>query len=410
MAMGNYSLFSVIGIEIEYMLVDKATLNVRPQSDTILQALSRGELTNEVALENIAVSNELVMHVLEFKNNGPAPVSPDIVTHFKDAIQRLQPLLEEQQLMLLPTGAHPWMNPALETQRWPHGNREIYQQYDQIFNCHGHGWANLQSMHVNLPFANDDEFNLLHNSIRLLLPLLPSVAASTPFLDGKLTGMQDSRLYFYDKNQQRIPEITGLVVPEFVQSEAEYHRDILTPMYEAIRPYDPKGILQHEWLNSRGAIAKFEYGAIEIRLIDSQECVQADYAIASAIVAILKHWVNHSHYFLDNPCDTAILAALYQQSLHDGLDTPIESRELSRQWQLSRGVKTCRDVWAVLIEQVSADLDYPCQTALETILSQGNLSQRMVRACGNDISHHTLKRLYRQLGDCLLTNQQLHAL
>ncbi|KTC97574.1 carboxylate-amine ligase [Legionella erythra] len=408
--MGNYSLFSVIGLEIEYMLADKTTLNVRPQSDTILQALAGGELTNEVALGHIAVSNELVMHVLELKNNGPAPVSPDLVTHFQAAIQHLQPLLDEHQLMLLPTGAHPWMNPTVETQRWPHGNREIYQQYDQIFNCHGHGWANLQSMHVNLPFANQDEFNLLHNSIRLLLPLLPSLAASTPFLDGKPTGMQDSRLYFYDKNQQKIPEITGLVVPEFVRSEAHYRRDILTPMYEAIRPHDPKGILQHEWLNSRGAIPKFEYGAIEIRILDSQECVQADYAIASAIVAILKHWISHSHYFLDNPCDTAVLAALYQQSLHDGLETPVESSELGRQWQLSRGVKTCRDAWALLIERISTELDHACQTALETILSQGNLSQRLVRACGQDFSHHTLMRLYRQLGDCLLTNQQLHAL
>lgn len=69
--MGNYSLFSVIGLEIEYMLADKTTLNVRPQSDTILQALAGGELTNEVALGHIAVSNELVMHVLELKTMAP---------------------------------------------------------------------------------------------------------------------------------------------------------------------------------------------------------------------------------------------------------------------------------------------------------------------------------------------------
>lgn len=408
--MGDYSLFSVIGLEIEYMIVDKNTLQVKPQSDAILQALAGGALTNEVALGNIAVSNELVMHVLELKNNGPAPISTDIVTQFQQTLHHLHPLLDDQHLMLLPTGAHPWMDPAQETQRWPHGNREIYQQYDQIFNCHGHGWANLQSMHVNLPFANDDEFNLLHNSIRLLLPLLPAIAASTPFLDGRPTGMQDSRLYFYDKNQQKIPQITGQVIPEFVTSETAYRRDILAPMYEAIRPFDPKGILQYDWLNSRAAIPKFEYGAIEIRIIDSQECVQADYAIARAIVAILKNWINSSHYFLDVPCDTRALAALYQQCIHDGLDTAIDSSELSRQWQLRHGARTCRDAWSFLIEHVSTELDAQSQTVLETILSQGNLSQRLLRACGQDYSRATLMRLYRQLGDCLLTNQPLHAL
>ena len=41
--MSDYSLFSVIGIEIEYMLVDKTSLNIQPKSDVILKELA-GEL------------------------------------------------------------------------------------------------------------------------------------------------------------------------------------------------------------------------------------------------------------------------------------------------------------------------------------------------------------------------------
>ncbi|HAL85576.1 MAG TPA: hypothetical protein DCM31_01010, partial [Deferribacteraceae bacterium] len=37
-------------------------------------------------------------------------------------------------------------------------------------------------------------------------------------------------------------------------------------MYRDIAPYDPECILQEEWLNSRGAIARFDRKAIEIRL------------------------------------------------------------------------------------------------------------------------------------------------
>ena len=66
--MSNYPLFSVLGIEIEYMLVDKDTLAVQPKSDVILHTLA-GKSINEVVLGDIAASNELVMHVIELKNN-----------------------------------------------------------------------------------------------------------------------------------------------------------------------------------------------------------------------------------------------------------------------------------------------------------------------------------------------------
>lgn len=405
--MSKYSLFSVIGIEIEYMLVNKDTLNVQPQSDLILRSFA-GKTVSEVAMGDIALSNELVMHVLELKNNGPAAPATDIATQFQQALETLQPVLAAHHLQFLPTGAHPWMNPLTETQRWPHDNAEIYRQYDTIFNCQGHGWSNLQSMHVNLPFANDQEFNLLHNAIRLLLPLLPAMAASTPFLDGHYTGMQDTRLDFYGKNQASIPSISGTIIPEFICSANEYQQKILTPMYQAISPFDPHGILQHEWLNSRAAIPKFEYNAIEIRILDTQECINADIAIAKAILAILKNWVHQSTYFLDKPCDTLRLKALYDKTRVNGLDVFVEDRELSVQWQLGRTAKTCRDVWSQLIESVSTELDNTSQCALEYILSQGNLGERLLRACGNDHSRATLSRVYRQLGHCLLSNQQLN--
>ncbi|MCC5792616.1 MAG: glutamate--cysteine ligase [Legionellaceae bacterium] len=402
--MSDYPLFSVIGIEIEYMLVDRDTLAVAPRSDRVLEALA-GKLVNEVALGNIAASNELVLHVLELKNNGPQLPQARIRDDFQQTIVAMQPLLAQHQLQLLPTGAHPWMNPVSDTQRWPHGNKAIYQQYDAIFNCQGHGWANLQSMHVNLPFATDDEFCHLHNRIRVLLPLLPALAASTPFLEGKATGLLDSRLDYYAKNQQRIPSISGQVIPEFIASEAEYHRRILAPMYRDIRPYDPQGILQHEWLNSRAAIAKFEMMAIEIRIIDSQECVGADIAIALAIHALLKKWHSQSDYILERPCDTPRLKALYEQCIKKGMSAWVDDRELLQQWQLPCRSMTVREVWSMLLEGIGPDLDLVSQRHLEHILSQGNISERLLRATDGQYHQARLRELYRQLADCLLKNQ-----
>ena len=40
-------------------------------------------------------------------------------------------------------------------------------------------------------------------------------------------------------------------------------------MYRQIAPLDPDHVVQYEWLNSRGAIARFDRNAIEIRVIDT---------------------------------------------------------------------------------------------------------------------------------------------
>ncbi len=405
--MSKFPLLSVIGIEIEYMIVDDVSLDIQAKSDLILHRLAGGNLVNEVALDEIAVSNELVMHVIELKNNGPKPPSHPIAQAFQSVIQQLDSLLKEDHLRLLPTGAHPWMNPLLETKRWPYGKKDIYQQYDKIFNCQGHGWANLQSMHVNLPFANDEEFSQLHNTIRLLLPLLPALAASSPFLDGCASGILDRRLEFYEKNQQSIPSISGNIIPDFINSQQDYENKILKPMYQDIQVVDPKGTLQHEWLNSRAAIPKFDCQAIEIRILDTQECINADIAIAKAIHAILTHWYETgSHVYREKIYPTEKLKALYNQSYRTGLGVASEDKAILEQWQLTKLKKTSlRDIWTALIEQVSSKLDETSQKSLEHILSQGNLSERLLKACQHDLRKDKLKELYQQLGDCLVKNQ-----
>ncbi len=158
----------------------------------------------------------------------------------------------------MPTAMHPWMNPRTETRIWPHENAEIYAAYDRIFDCKRHGWGNLQSMHLNLPFADDHEFARLHAAVRLLLPILPAIAASSAIAEGRNTGWMDFRMENYRTHQARVPLTIGKVIPDTVSSRVAYERDILAPMYREIEALDAKRILQHEWLNVRGAVPRFD--------------------------------------------------------------------------------------------------------------------------------------------------------
>ena len=65
--------FEAYGIEIEYMVVDTATLAVRPIVDELLRAHA-GRITGDFEDGAITWSNELALHVVELKHTAPSPL------------------------------------------------------------------------------------------------------------------------------------------------------------------------------------------------------------------------------------------------------------------------------------------------------------------------------------------------
>ena len=160
------------------MLVDAETLDVAPAADELLEAAA-GKATDEFENGDVAWNNELALHVIELKCNGPRPSLSGLGEAFGANVALANAKLDRDGRRLMPTAMHPWMDPA-DVVLWPHGTRVIYETFDRIFSCKGHGWANLQSMQINLPFHGDEEFSRLHAAIRFLLPILPGLAASSP--------------------------------------------------------------------------------------------------------------------------------------------------------------------------------------------------------------------------------------
>jgi len=397
-------LFQGYGIEIEYMIVRDADLAVAPVADTLL-ARAAGSLHNEIERGAACWSNELVLHVIEFKSNGPLPSLDGAAELFARQVRDANELLAEQGCRLLPTGMHPWMEPHTQTRLWPHDDDRIYRAFDRIFDCRGHGWANLQSVHINLPFAGDDEFARLHAAIRVLLPLLPALAASTPVMDGALTGLLDSRLWVYRANCARVPSITGRVVPEAVSSRRDYERLILEPMWRDIAPLDPDGILREEWLNARGAIARFERMAIEIRVLDVQENPAADLAVVALVCAALRALVEErwSSLAAQQAAATEPLAALLEDCVREADAARVDSAHYLGLLGV-RGGLAAGALWVRLAERLAADgeLDAGTQAALEPILSRGCLARRIAAALDGGAA---LPETYRRLAHCLAAGE-----
>jgi carboxylate-amine ligase len=391
------------GVEIEWMTVAATDGAVRPLAPALLT--EEGEVHDERDRGLMGWSNELATHVIEVKTQDVPGRLEGLAARFQAEAQEINRRLSRLGARLMGGGAHPMMNPHRDAELWGGGQSEIYRAYDRIFDCRGHGWVNLQSTHLNLAFDGDEELARLHAAVRLVLPLLPGLAAASPYLDGRRQPFLDARLDTYRRNQARVPEIVGSVIPEPIASAADYQDRILAPMYAAIAPHDPEGLLAEEWLNSRGAIVRFDRSALEIRVLDCQECPAQDLAIAAAAVAVIRALVEgRIPGGLSDGCSTERLATHFWRAARFGSTAVLDDDDYLR----ALGVPQLREpslheLWRALLDRhpVAAEHDSP----LGRILRSGTLAERMVRRAGAEPSPAMLVTLLAELGGCLASGE-----
>jgi carboxylate-amine ligase len=310
----------------------------------------------------------------------------------------------------MPTAVHPWMNPAIETKLWEHDQNDIYRLYNRIFNCQGHGWANLQSTHINLPFANEEEFGRLHAAIRLVLPLLPALAASSPILDMHTTGFADTRLHYYENNQRVLPALTGKVVPEQAFTKKDYKRLIYNPIAKAIAPFDQDHITEPVWLNSRGAIARFDRGAIEIRILDIQESPLVDLTIVQIVTELLKlivaeRWVSTEEQIQWTPTD---LYQIYHEAVKYGENGLVVNADYCKLFGLDVQSTTFSKLWAHILETIANEGKLTVagnNQFLEAYRKNGTLASRIIKSLDKVETPQNIKLIYSELCDTLKNNE-----
>lgn len=392
------------------MIVRRDDLRVAPWSDRVLRNAA-GAVVSDTDRGPVSWSNELTAHVIELKTTDPTVSLDGWSDRFAAETAELNRRLAAHDAMLLPTAMHPLMRPD-EAVLWTHDYSEVYAAFDRIFDCHGHGWSNLQSVHLNLPFAGDAEFARLHAAIRLVLPLLPALAAASPLVEGRATGLPDNRLAFYRRNSVQLPALCGAVIPEPVFSAADYDREIFQPIASALAPHDPAGVLEPAFSNARGAIARFERGSIEIRLLDLQECPAADLAIVRTVVALLQELVAETRLPLaaQQAATVDALAPAFNRCVEQGESAWITEPVLLRAFGCAQPA-TAHDLWRTVIARLNpvACATPAEQAALQTYVAHGTLATRIIAALGPNPDAAAITALYRQLAAGISPNRIFRA-
>jgi gamma-glutamyl:cysteine ligase YbdK (ATP-grasp superfamily) len=385
-----------MGPEHEFSLVDEE-LKALPIADDVIKDYC-GKTVNFVKQPGFTFGKELQLHVMELKANSPFK-SPQLFEEtMQNGVTTLSSFLDRYNAFLLGTGMHPLLK-LNETGVWSHRHKKIYVEYGKIFNLKQHGWLNIQSFHLNLPYSNEEDGVELHNVLAGLCAYLPAISASSPIYEGKTGPYVDNRLWFYKTNQVEVASIVGDVVPEYTASFNQYKKEVIGKYSQDLaRAGAGKTLLFKEWVNSRGVIFRFDRAALEVRVLDEQECIKSDVALSCFIRAAMRGLIANQEELLSHD----ILASDFNSAISEGLNGMV----------LHPKGKTVRDICRYLLKIASENADENEKQYLWLVrkrIESGSLSElireRVIRKAQKTDFAEAVRSVYSTLIKCLVDNQ-----
>ena len=195
-----------IGIEEEYLLIDRETLNLAADPPKALFAECEDLLGAQVAPEFLRAQIEIGTRVCTTMQEAAADL--------RRLRKTVSGVAEKHGLAIMAASTHPFA-------AWGEQKRTEKDRYNELA-------ENLQGvvrrlvisgMHVHVGIDDDDVRIDLMNQVSYFLPHLLALSTSSPFWQGKDTGLRSYRLAVWDE----LPR-TGL--PEQFESFGEYNRHV----------------------------------------------------------------------------------------------------------------------------------------------------------------------------------------
>jgi len=373
-------------------------LKALPIADMVIKDYC-GKVVNFVELPRFTFGKEMQLHVMEIKANQPFQSPVVFEETMQKAVETLSGVLEKRHhANLLGTGMHPLLQ-LDETGIWAHRDRKIYREYGKVFNLKQHGWLNIQSFHLNLPYQKEADGILLHNMLANICPYLPAIAASSPIYECSIGEKADNRLVFYKVNQREVPSVSGDIIPDYMSSFDMYRKEVIGRYSHDLKNAGAaQALLCKEWVNSRGAIFRFDRSALEVRIMDEQECIKSDVALGCFVRASLRGLM----LIEPAPLPHELLVADFNSVIANGLNAPVLSPE----------GPSARDVCGHLFSIAWANAQKEEKKYLSIIkkrIENGNLSDVIRKNVEKKAQHTDLREaiidVYSTLIKCLLTNQ-----
>ncbi|MFT5112154.1 MAG: carboxylate-amine ligase [Parasphingorhabdus sp.] len=248
-----------MGIEEEYMVVDKQSRNlIKEAPDSLMQeceSLLKEQVSPEFLQCQVEVGTPVCHNLKEAR---------DSLVHLRRTVSSV---LDNHGLALMAASTHPFAREG--RQKHTHKNRydELARDLQQVVRR-----LAISGMHVHVGIEDDDLRIDLMGQVAYILPHLLALSTSSPFWSGINTGLKSYRISIWDEMPR-----TGL--PEYFDSFTEYQRhvDVLVNA----------GIIEDAtkiWWDIRPSN---RFPTLEMRISDV--CTQVDDAIC--IAALYRCWL-----------------------------------------------------------------------------------------------------------------------
>jgi carboxylate-amine ligase len=251
-----------VGIEEEFALLDPDTLELVPRFEQLRDA---GQADPVLAA---AIAGELISSEIEIRSGAGTDIH-DARRKQADARRRLFALAREHGVALGATGTHPLSD---------------YREQLIIDTEHYHrvedglkyvAWRNNTfSVHVHVGIRGADRAIQVCDRLRPILPLLLSISANSPFVDGRDSGLHSARTQTFTKSFPRcgVPDHFGSwrgwadYVDLLVRTSSIVE---FTQLWWSVRPHHA-------------------YGTVEVRICDAQMTGPESDALAALIAGCVE--------------------------------------------------------------------------------------------------------------------------
>jgi carboxylate-amine ligase len=249
-----------VGIEEEFAILDPVTLELVPR----FEELRDGAIERDALLAS-AITGELISSEIEIVS-GPGENFVDALARQRERRRRLFALVGEHRAALAATGTHPWADyrkqPIIDTEHY----RRVEEGLKYV------AWRNNTfSLHVHVGINDIDRAVRVCDRLRPVLPLLLAVSASSPYLDGRDSGLHSARTQSFTRNFPRcgIPDAFGgwHAYREYIEFLLRTSSIVeFTQVWWSVRPH-------------------FRFGTVEVRICDAQSTAGESDSLAGLIVA-----------------------------------------------------------------------------------------------------------------------------
>ncbi len=248
-----------VGLEEEFGILDGETLTLAQRYEGLRAAADADPVLAE------AVAGELISSEIEIRS-GRAETFSAATAAQRERRRRLFALARSQGLALGATGTHPWA--AYQDQQII--DTEHYRRVEQGLKYVA--WRNNTfSLHVHVGIRGADRAVQVCDRLRAKLPSLLAISASSPFLDGRDSGLHSARSQIFTRSFPRCG------VPDAFGSWEAYVRYIAFLIATA-------SIVEYTqvWWSVR---PHFTFGTVEVRICDAQATAQEAEGLSALILA-----------------------------------------------------------------------------------------------------------------------------